>query len=42
MTEGSSVKQGFAAGTSIAAGVLFTTVGVLQVVQGIAALAKAR
>jgi hypothetical protein len=40
VTEGSAVKQGFAAGTSIAAGVLLTTVGVLQVVQGIAALAK--
>ena len=40
MTEGSSVKQGFAAGTAIVAGVLLITVGVLQVVPGIAALAK--
>lgn len=40
VTQGSSVKQGFAAGTSMAAGALLVTVGVLQVVQGVAALAK--
>ncbi len=37
---GSGLKQGFAAGTSIAAGILLATVGVLQVLQGIAAIAK--
>jgi hypothetical protein len=35
-----SVKQGFAAGGSIAAAVLLLTVGILQVFQGISALAK--
>lgn len=40
MTDRSSVKQGFAAGTSIAAGVLLFTVGILQLCQGIAAVAK--
>lgn len=34
------VKQGFAAGTSIAAAVLLLTVGILQFFQGISALAK--
>ena len=32
------MKQGFAAGTSIAAGILLATVGVLQFLQGIAAI----
>ncbi len=35
-----SVKQGFAAGTSIAAAILLLTVGILEVFQGISALAK--
>ncbi|WP_070381005.1 DUF7144 family membrane protein [Rhodococcus sp. WMMA185] len=40
MTEDSSVKQGFAQGASLAAGVLLATVGVLQAMQGIAAIAR--
>ncbi|MEV0947264.1 hypothetical protein [Rhodococcus sp. NPDC049939] len=40
MTENSSVKQGFAEGASLAAGVLLVTVGVIQALQGIAALVK--
>ncbi|MGW0045577.1 DUF7144 family membrane protein [Rhodococcus sp. NPDC003348] len=36
----SGVKQGFAAGTSIAAAILLLTVGILQIFQGISALAK--
>ncbi|TQF66031.1 hypothetical protein FK531_19365 [Rhodococcus spelaei] len=35
-----SVKQGFAVGTSIAAAVLLLTVGILQIFQGISAVAK--
>ncbi len=35
-----SVKQGFAAGTSIAAAILLLTVGILEIFQGISALAK--
>lgn len=35
-----SVKQGFAAGTSIAAAILLLTVGLLQIFQGISAIAK--
>lgn len=35
-----SVKQGFAAGTSIAAAILLLTVGLLQIFQGISALAN--
>lgn len=35
-----SVKQGFAAGTSIAAAILLVTVGLLQIFQGISAVAK--
>lgn len=35
-----SVKQGFAAGTSIAAAILLMTIGILQTLQGISAVAK--
>ncbi|MGZ4555338.1 MAG: DUF7144 family membrane protein [Mycobacteriaceae bacterium] len=35
-----SAKQGLAAGTTIAAGLLLATVGVLQFLEGIAAVAK--
>lgn len=35
-----TVKQGFAAGASIAAAVLLMTVGILQLLQGISAVAK--
>lgn len=35
-----SVKQGIAAGTSIGAAVVLTTVGILQLLQGIAAVAE--
>ncbi|MFD1813479.1 DUF7144 family membrane protein [Rhodococcus gannanensis] len=35
-----SVKQGFAAGASIAAAILLLTVGILEVFQGISAVAK--
>lgn len=37
---GSPVKQGFAAGTSLAAAILLLTVGVLSLFQGIAAVAS--
>ncbi|GAB4586768.1 DUF7144 family membrane protein [Nocardia sp. IFM 10818] len=37
-TEESSVKQGFAAGTSIAAAVLLLIIGVLDILQGISAV----
>ncbi|HEY5852616.1 MAG TPA: hypothetical protein VIW24_00845 [Aldersonia sp.] len=40
MTAEPSTKSGVAAGTSIAAAVVLVTVGVLQVFQGIAALAR--
>ncbi|MGV9410759.1 DUF7144 family membrane protein [Nocardia sp. NPDC003693] len=36
---GVSVKQGFAAGTSIAAGILLMVIGVLSILQGISAVA---
>ncbi|MFC9787683.1 hypothetical protein [Rhodococcus sp. NPDC127528] len=36
----SGVKQGFAAGASIAAAILLLTVGILQIFQGISAVAK--
>lgn len=35
-----NVKQGIAAGTSIGAAVVLTTVGILQLLQGIAAVAE--
>ena len=35
-----SVKQGFAAGASIAAAILLLTIGILQTLQGISAVAK--
>ncbi|UGT44487.1 hypothetical protein LTV02_14310 [Nocardia yamanashiensis] len=35
----SSVKQGFAAGTSIAAAIILTVIGVLSILQGISAVA---
>lgn len=37
---GGSARQGFAAGTSIAAAIVLVTVGVLQIFQGISALAN--
>ncbi|EME14746.1 DUF7144 family membrane protein [Rhodococcus triatomae] len=37
---GGSVKQGFAAGASIAAAILLLTLGILEVFQGISAVAK--
>ncbi|MFC7449593.1 DUF7144 family membrane protein [Rhodococcus daqingensis] len=40
MSEESSVKQGAAAGTSMGAAVILVTVGALQVLQGIAAVAE--
>ncbi|WP_330231619.1 hypothetical protein OHA40_03440 [Nocardia sp. NBC_00508] len=40
MSENSSVKQGVAAGTSIGAAIILITVGLLQVFQGIAAVAE--
>lgn len=40
MTDHSAAKQGLAAGTTIAAGLLLATVGVLQFLEGIAAVAK--
>ncbi|MFZ2175664.1 MAG: hypothetical protein WAW17_16825 [Rhodococcus sp. (in: high G+C Gram-positive bacteria)] len=40
MSENSSVKQEVAAGTSIGAAVMLVTVGVLQLLQGIAAVAN--
>ena len=40
MSEDTSVKQKVAAGTSMGAAILLVTVGVLQVLQGIAAVAK--
>ncbi|MBL1074031.1 hypothetical protein JK358_06450 [Nocardia sp. 2] len=39
-TEGSSVKQGFAAGGSIAAGVVLFVIGVLSILEGISAVAS--
>lgn len=35
-----SVKQGIAAGTSVGAGIILTTVGLVQLLQGIAAVAE--
>lgn len=35
-----TAKQGFAAGTSIAAAIMLMTVGILQIFQGISAIAK--
>ncbi|WP_159843590.1 DUF7144 family membrane protein [Nocardia sp. CY41] len=40
MSENSSVKQGVAAGTSIGAAIILVTVGLLQLFQGIAAVAE--
>lgn len=40
MSEYPSAKQGFAAGTSMAAAVIMVTVGIIQLCQGIAAVAK--
>ncbi|MEN0134404.1 MAG: hypothetical protein AAGC80_04620 [Rhodococcus sp. (in: high G+C Gram-positive bacteria)] len=40
MSENSSTKQGFAAGTSMAAAVIMVTVGFIQFCQGIAAVAE--
>ncbi|WP_370184141.1 hypothetical protein [Rhodococcus wratislaviensis] len=40
MSENRSLKQGFAAGTSIAAAVIMVTVGIIQFCQGIAAVAE--
>ena len=40
MSENRSLKQGFAAGTSIAAAVIMVTVGIIQFFQGIAAVAE--
>lgn len=40
MSENASVKQGVAAGTSIGAAIILVTVGVLQLLQGIAAVAE--
>ncbi|MGW4325277.1 DUF7144 family membrane protein [Nocardia sp. NPDC004573] len=40
MSENSSVKQGVAAGTSLGAAIILVTVGLLQVFQGIAAVAE--
>jgi hypothetical protein len=40
MTDHSAARQGLAAGTTIAAGLLLATVGVLQFLEGIAAVAK--
>ncbi|WFR74046.1 hypothetical protein P9209_11745 [Prescottella defluvii] len=37
---GGGAKQGFAAGTSIAAAIILMTVGILEIFQGISALAK--
>jgi hypothetical protein len=40
MSENSSVKQGVAAGTSIGAAIILVTVGLLQLFQGISAVAE--
>jgi hypothetical protein len=40
MSENSSVKQGIAAGTSIGAAIILVTVGLLQLFQGISAVAE--
>ncbi|WP_040779751.1 DUF7144 family membrane protein [Nocardia pneumoniae] len=40
MSENSSVKQGVAAGTSMGAAIILVTVGLLQLFQGIAAVAE--
>ncbi|MFD0364021.1 hypothetical protein ACFQZZ_21455 [Nocardia sp. GCM10030253] len=40
MTSHSSVKQGIATGVSIGAAILFITVGFLQILEGISAVAK--
>ncbi|MGY2009730.1 DUF7144 family membrane protein [Nocardia gipuzkoensis] len=40
MSENSSVKQGVAAGTSIGAAIILITVGLLQLFQGISAVAE--
>ncbi|QCQ92033.1 DUF7144 family membrane protein [Rhodococcus sp. SGAir0479] len=39
-SSGNSTRQGFAAGTSIAAAIVLMTVGILQIFQGISALAN--
>ena len=39
-SSGGGAKQGFAAGASIAAAIILMTVGILQIFQGISALAK--
>ncbi|WP_416062428.1 hypothetical protein [Rhodococcus indonesiensis] len=40
MSQDTSVKQGVAAGTSIGAAIILTTIGILQIFQGIAAVAE--
>lgn len=40
--EGNGVEQGIAAGTSIAAAIIMTTVGFLQFLQGVSAVAQGR
>lgn len=40
MSETTSVKQGFAAGASIGAAIIMVTVGIIQFLQGIAAVAE--
>ncbi|WP_454197084.1 DUF7144 family membrane protein [Nocardia sp. Marseille-Q1738] len=40
MSENASVKQGIAAGTSLGAAIILVTVGLLQLFQGIAAVAE--
>ncbi|AUM19402.1 hypothetical protein QYS60_20830 [Rhodococcus sp. GXMU-t2271] len=40
MSQDTSVRQGVAAGTSIGAAIILTTIGILQIFQGIAAVAE--